>query len=272
MPQYPAMKISRRVLLGVAAIRAGAQERAGFRWPHGRRAAVSLTFDDARPSQLDVGIPLLDRHKVPATFYLSPASMVKRLEDWKRVAGAKRHELGNHSTTHACTANYRFSKSKALEDFTRSRMETDLDQATEEISRQLGVKPVSFAYPCGQKFIGRGEQAQSYIPLVAKRFLTGRGYLDEAANDPEVCDLANLMGIGFDDTSFEQMRTIVETAAGEGRWVVLVGHDVGAPRRQTVVTEDLDRLCRYLNDASNGLWVDTVGTVARHVQASRKGR
>ena len=267
------MKISRRrLLLAGVSLRAGAQERAGFRWPGGKRAAVSLSFDDARPSQLDVGIPLLDRNGTPATFYLSPGSMVKRLADWKKVAAGKRHEIGNHSSTHPCTGNYGFSKSRALEDFTRSRMEADLDQANEEISRQLGVKPVSFAYPCGQKFIGRGEETQSYVPLVARRFLTGHGYLDEAANDPEVCDLANLMGIGFDDIRFDQMRGIVETAAKEGRWVVFVGHDVGTPRRQTVVAEDLERLCRYLTDASSGVWIETVGTVARHIQSARKAR
>ena len=63
------MKITRRqMLLGGVALCAEAQQAVGFRWPKGKRAAVSLSFDDARTSQLDVGIPLLDRHKVPATF------------------------------------------------------------------------------------------------------------------------------------------------------------------------------------------------------------
>src|SRR2546422_8938664 len=42
----------------------------GFPWPGGARAAVSLPFDDARPSQVAVGLPIFDRHGVKVTFFL----------------------------------------------------------------------------------------------------------------------------------------------------------------------------------------------------------
>ena len=37
-------------------------------WPEGKTAALSLTFDDARLSQVDQGLPLLDSYGVKATF------------------------------------------------------------------------------------------------------------------------------------------------------------------------------------------------------------
>jgi len=261
----------RQFLAAALAIPANGQKEAAFRWPAGKRVAVSLTFDDARLSQIDVGIPLFERHGVPATFYVSMANLAKRLEGWKRAVSAG-HEIGNHSRSHACTANYRFSRARALEDFTEARMEADLDGASEDIQRLLGVKPVSFAYPCGQKFVGRGEGTRSYVPLVARRFLSGRGYLDEAANDPEVCDLAQLMGTGFDAMSFEQMLKLVETAAAEGRWLVFVGHEIGKSAFQTTDVEALERLFRYAADPANGVWLDTVEKIARHIQAARKSR
>lgn len=248
-----------------------APQEVQFKWPPGKRAAISLTFDDARLSQIDVGIPLLQRCRVRATFYVSQANLMKRLEQWKKALAAG-HEIGNHSMTHACTGNYRFSRSKALEDFTEARMEADLDAASREIERLLGVKPVSFAYPCGQKFVGRGEQTRSYVPLVARRFLSGRGYLDEAANDPEVCDLAQLMGTGFDGLTWEEMRKLVDTAAGEGRWLIFVGHEIGKRAWQTTDAGALERLCRYATDPSSGLWIDTVERIARHVKAARVAR
>jgi peptidoglycan/xylan/chitin deacetylase (PgdA/CDA1 family) len=260
----------RQFLAAALALPTRAPEEARFAWPRGKRAAISLTFDDARLSQIDTGIPLLERCGVRATFYVSQANLMKRLEGWKKAVAAG-HEIGNHSQTHACTGNYRFSRSKALEDFTEARMEADLDGASQEIEKLLGVKPVSFAYPCGQKFVGRGEQTRSYVPLVAKRFLSGRGYLDEAANDPEVCDLAQLMGTGFDGLSYEEMRKLVETAAGEGRWLVFVGHEIGRRAWQTTDAEALERLCRYAMDPVSGLWIDTVEKVARHVKAARAG-
>ena len=54
---------------GTAAARtqATAPGAGAFPWPDGARAAVSLTFDDARPSQVDVGLPVFDRHGVKVT-------------------------------------------------------------------------------------------------------------------------------------------------------------------------------------------------------------
>ena len=39
-------------------------------WPEGKKTALSLTFDDARLSQVDQGLPLLDAYGVKATFYV----------------------------------------------------------------------------------------------------------------------------------------------------------------------------------------------------------
>ena len=41
----------------------------GFAWPEGRKAAVSLAYDDALDSQLDTAIPALDRHGLKGSFY-----------------------------------------------------------------------------------------------------------------------------------------------------------------------------------------------------------
>lgn len=262
--------ISRRSFFAAAlALPIAAQQRRPFRWPAGKRAAISLTFDDARVSQIDTGIPLLERCGVKATFYLSPSNMAKRSEGWKQVAAAGVHEIGSHSYSHPCTANYRFTRSNALEDFTLARMEADIERGNEEIRRLVGVKPVSFAYPCGQKFVGRGEKTQSYVPLIAKRFLTGRGFLDESANDPQVCDLAALMGIAFDEMDYQQMDKIVQAAAQEGRWLIFAGHEIGKPGRQTTHADALEQLCRYAAAPANGLWIDTVERIARYVQAQQ---
>jgi hypothetical protein len=40
------------------------QEKPGFRWPEGKKMGLSLTFDDARLSQVNKGIPLLDKYHV----------------------------------------------------------------------------------------------------------------------------------------------------------------------------------------------------------------
>ena len=257
--------MNRRIFLATTAAAAvsGAET---FSWPRGRRAAVSLSFDDARISQIDTGLELFEQLGLKATFYVSPNAMEKRLTGWKKMVDAG-HEIGNHSMTHPCTANYKFST--PLEELSVKQMEAELDEATAVIQKSLGVKPVSFAYPCGQKFIGRGEQARSYIPLVAKRFTSGRGYLDEAANAPEVCDLAQLMGTGFDGITFAQMKAHLDRAVQDKRWVVFAGHEMGAPAQQTTGVMALRELAAYLKDPANGFWVDTVGSVAGYLRRVR---
>lgn len=239
-----------------------------FKWPDGKRMAISLSFDDARLSQPDVGLPLLTKLGVKATFYVLPAGVEERLEGWKKIVAAG-HEIGSHSQTHPCTGNYAFSLNNALEDYTLERMAKNLDDSIANIQRLLGVKPVTFAYPCGLKFVGRGREVRSYVPLVAERFLVGRGYLDEAANDPAFCDLAQAMGTGFDDMDFAGMQKIVSKAAEDGRWIIFVGHEIGKRGYQTTDTAALEALCKYAQDPAHGIWLDTVENVGRYVQQHR---
>src|SRR5438270_13927441 len=88
-----------------------------FRWPDGIRAAVTLTFDDARPSQLQRRLPIRDRHGVRATFYVGPDAVETRLDSWRRALESG-HEIGGHSLTHPCSGNFRFARQNALEDYT----------------------------------------------------------------------------------------------------------------------------------------------------------
>jgi len=245
-----------------------------FAWPDGIRAAISLSFDDARPSQLVHGVPLLDRHGVRATFYVSPPNLERRVDEWARAA-ANGHEIGNHTLTHPCSGNFAFSRSNALEDYTLPRMEQELLGANQRIEQLLGLRPTTFAYPCGQTYVGRGEAVQSYVPLVARHFVVGRGAFSEAHNDPTACDLAQIYSPGFDRSSWEDVRPFVEKAVAEGGWLVLVGHNIipqgdGPTQHQTVPTEMLDSLCAYARRSDSGLWIDTVAAIGQYVAEQRE--
>ena len=139
------------------------------------------------------------------------------------------------------------------------------------IERLLGVRAASFAYPCGQKFVGRGLDARSYVPLIARTFRTGRGWLGESSNDPWFCDMAQLLGMESDGRSFEELRALIEEAAEGGRWLILAGHEMADTGSQATSLNTLEALARYVSDPENGIWVDTVGAVAEHVVAHRSG-
>lgn len=239
-----------------------------FAWPEGRRVAVSLTFDDARPSQVETGLAVLDRLGVKATFYVVPVRMEDHLEGWKQVA-ASGHEIGNHSLRHPCTGNFQWSRDAALENYTVDSMRDELVAANRRLVQMLGVEPVTFAYPCGQTFVGRGQSTRSYVPLISELFLAGRGWLDETPNDPAFHDPAQVSGMSMDAKEFPEVRAMVERARDAGQWLVLAGHEMGHSGPQTTRIEMLEQLVPYLQDPSNRIWLDTVKVIARYIQDHR---
>ncbi len=245
-----------------------AADVSGFRWPDGKRLALSITFDDARLSQVDRGVPLLNHYNLRGTFFVSPKTMMERLVAWKSAL-ADGHEIGNHTGSHPCSGNFPFSRTNALEDYTLDALEADIVGANESIRRELGVLPRTFAYPCGQKFVGRGESLESYIPLIARHFLIGRSAFDETHNDPSFVDLAQITGIDVDEVDFETVERMIDRARADGGWLVLFGHEVGKSGRQTVREETLARLGELLGRPENDIWCDTVLSIGSHVIAER---
>lgn len=239
-----------------------------FKWPEGKKMGLSLTFDDARLSQIDKGIPLLNKYGVKGTFYVSPDNMFQRLPGWKKAI-KDGHEAGNHSMIHPCTGNFDWAKRKALENYTLSDMKKELVAANKLIKDSLGVDVVSFAYPCGQKFVGKGLDTKSYIPVVASLFETGRGWMDEGANDPLSCDLSQLTGMELDGKSFDEIKKLIDAAKSKGQWLVLAGHEIDDSGTQTTLLSTIEAICRYAVDPANEIWIDNVQTIASYIKEQR---
>src|SRR5215831_13962008 len=98
-----------RLLLLVAAGCACASAQNAFQWPDGKRVAVSLSFDDARESQVTAGAALFKRAGAKATFYVQPPNVQKRLDGWKAIAAAG-HEIGSHTSSHPYSVNIAWSR------------------------------------------------------------------------------------------------------------------------------------------------------------------
>jgi peptidoglycan/xylan/chitin deacetylase (PgdA/CDA1 family) len=242
---------------------------ASIHWPEGKRVAISLTFDDGRTSQVEGGTALLDSFGVKATFFVHPTAVEKRLDGWKKAV-ASGHEIGSHSLNHPCTGNFEWSRQNALENYTLDAMRKNLTECNRQLKQLLNVNAEVFAYPCGQKFVGRGKNTKSYVPLIAEMFLLGRGWLDEAANDPAFCDFAQITGVESDGKDFEQILPLIEAAEKNEQWLCLAGHEMGVGGTQTTRLSMLRKLLAYAQDPANGIWIAPAGTIAKYVQQQRK--
>lgn len=253
------------LLPGVSAVNA---QQSAFQWPKGIKSAISLSFDDARLSQVDVGTPLLDQYGIKATFVLVPSNVEKRIDKWKQAA-ANGHELGNHTLNHPCSGNFSWSKQNALENYTLKKMREELVETNRQLEHLLGVKATVFAYPCGSTYIGRGVKTKSYIPLITKLFDAGRGWLNETPNDPSFCDFAQLTGMEMDGKDFDQLLPLIESSKKSGSWIILAGHEIGESGNQTTRVEMLKKLIAYAQDPANGIWIAPMGEIARYVKEQR---
>ncbi|MCS7222265.1 MAG: polysaccharide deacetylase family protein [Anaerolineae bacterium] len=236
-------------------------------WPGDCQGAISLTFDDGLASQLALAVPLLNRFDLRGTFYLNPRDGFEQaLAPWREVA-AFGHELGNHTVSHPCSYNFAFmveSGRRPLEEMTLDEMEAEIVEASRRI-RILALQQadISFAYPCYQTFVGRGLTQQSYVPLVARHCIAGRGR-GETANDPLRCDLAHVWSWPCERMSGAELVGLAEQAASQGRWGILTFHGVHEGHLP-IGERDLAELCAFLARARERIWTAPVATVARRI-------
>ena len=196
-------------------------------WPDGRRAAVSLTYDDGLNSQLDNVIPDLDALGLKATFFLTEENAAARLPDWTRAA-EEGHELADHTVSHPCKLR-RFTAADFLG--------REIAPAEGFLTEAHDTGPHTFAYPCGVETLGSGSEAQGharYLADLKPTFLAARS-VEGDPNDPR-----HVLKGRFDLHAFEPTYdrndpgpgfAYVERAIHAGAWAILVFHEV-LPRRR----------------------------------------
>ena len=252
-------------LLGLHPSLSSAQD---FQWPNGAKMALSLSFDDARASQVNGGTALLNEYGVKGTFYVVPNAVEQEIEGWIEAVGAG-HEIGNHTMLHPCSGNFNWTVGKELENYDLERMRAELVEANNTIKALLGVVPVSFAYTCGESYVGRGVDTQSYVPLVSMLFESGRDWRNEMTNDPRKVDFAQVRGTEMDGKNFDEILPILETAKESGSWVALAGHEMNIDGNQTVRLSMLRDLIEYVQSSSD-IWLATDGEVVAYVKKWRE--
>ena len=127
-------------------------------WPNGARVAVALSFDtdneapllrDGNTSATSLsaseygaasGIPrildMLDRHKIPATFFVTGVDAMLHPEMVAGIMKAGRHEIGVHGWIHEFTPR-----------LTPEEEERLLDQAIDHLTKVTGKRPAGYRAP-----------------------------------------------------------------------------------------------------------------------------
>jgi peptidoglycan/xylan/chitin deacetylase (PgdA/CDA1 family) len=225
-----------------------------------------LTFDDGLPSQLARAVPVLNEAGLHATFYLNPRGedYLDRLSPWRDVALAG-HEIGNHTISHPCSRAFcRDPKVRGLEGMTLEDLDRDVGEGKRRIQELVPFqKEMTFCYPCYQAHVGHGDSRQSYVPVVARHHIAGRGR-GETANFPATVDLHYAWSWPVERLSGFELIGMAEHCADTGRWGILTFHGIHEGHLPMGET-DFRELIAHLRTCRSRLWVAPMAEVARRI-------
>jgi len=257
-----------RALLLFAALgcACGSAFAGGFAWPEGKKAAVSLAYDDALDSQLDHALPALDRHRLKASFYLqlSRDPVRLRMDAW-RAAAKEGHELGNHTLFHQCSAHAPgrewVGPAQDLDTTTVARMVAQVDLANTMLQAIDGRSERTFTLPCGD----RRAQDGDYVDAVADRFVGIKVPGPAVVDDMSTLDPASVPVLAPEGMSGAQLIALVEQAGRKGTMVDFTFHGIGGDYLQTSV-EAHEQLLAWLDAHRGEYWVAPFVDIMRWVR------
>ena len=251
-------------LLPLSAMADGAQ---GFAWPEGRRAAVSLAYDDALASQLDNAVPALDRHGFKATFYVPPGqgTLAERLEEWRAV-GRNGHELGNHSLFHQCDGSRPGREwvppHRDLHTTTAAQMRDQVLVANTFLRALDGRQERTFTSPCGDRTAADGEYVDGLRELFVGIKVSQGAHLAASMAD---FDRHAVPVIAPEGVSGRELIAMVEEAGRRGTVAAFTFHGIGGDY-MSVSTQAHEELLAFLAAHRDEYWTAPFVDIARWVR------
>ncbi|SDH15541.1 MULTISPECIES: polysaccharide deacetylase family protein [unclassified Duganella] len=253
--------------LSAAPALANAENGIRFHWPQGQRAAVSLAYDDALDSQLDVALPTLDKYGLKGSFYLqlSNPAVDRRLAGW-RAAATHGHELGNHSLFHQCSLRTHdwVQPQRNLDTTSVAQMQDQLALANTMLYAIDGKRERTYTVPCGDTLAAGAD----YLPAVAPSFVAIK--VAGQAVTPSMAAL-NPHAVGVyapEGLSGQQLIALVQQAAAQGTMVNFTFHGVGGDYLSTSAAAH-EELVSYLAANRQLYWTDTFLNIMTYVKTQR---
>lgn len=220
-------------------------------------AAVSLTFDDARPVHLDVAVSELNKRHLRATFFVI-VSKLTRLDDWRKVQ-LEGHEIGNHSLTHPHP-----------EALSKGDEELQVEDAKLFLDSNFHSDILVFAYPYAEMSSGLAYWVKRYN-FAARGWRGDKNPLYVTADpDPDWYNLPSQPA--YTKYGLDIYKSWIEKAISMHAWTTLQIHGIGDPSTgfEPIPTATFTSLLDVLRaEQDQGLWVAPFGEVAAYLRAQR---
>lgn len=245
-------------------------DKPAFSWPNGAKAAVSLAYDDALPSQLDTAIPQLNAVGLKGSFYLplSAASIQNRLADW-RAAAAQGHELANHSLFHQCAKSLPnrdwVSPDRDLDQTPASRLVAEIRLGNAFLQAVDGKTQRTFTAPCTDQLAA----GKPYLPLLTQDFVAMKTIVGGVVDNMLQLNIHAVPVIAPSEVTGTQLINWVKAAGAKGTMVNFTFHGIGGDHLQISAAAHAE-LLQFLASHKDEYWTDTFLNLMLHVKAQQK--
>ncbi|MBI3946398.1 MAG: polysaccharide deacetylase family protein [Armatimonadetes bacterium] len=210
-------------------------------WPDGRRAALSIRFDDSHRTHLSTAIPILREYGFRGTFMVNPGGWQRA--EWEAVARQGDQEFANHSLRHRGSQN------------------------EEDTERDIGeaAKVIQALFPNRSKLValnlGGGTQ---WVTSKTLRYYLDKYQLFDASSG----------SLGMDDVYGNRVAAIREAInrhLASGGWCRVHYHSIGV--KGTGVTEENFRAALdVVKEHRNVLWIAGMADIYKYMTECRGAR
>jgi peptidoglycan/xylan/chitin deacetylase (PgdA/CDA1 family) len=235
-------------------------------WPHHKKAAIVLTYDDALRSQLDTAVPQLRRAGLKATFFLTADIDYITLPRWRELA-KEGYELGNHTMYHPCINGE--DNPLSSEQYTPYQMIREIEVMNHLLFAVDGKTSRTYAYPCTETTVGGKDYVDTLRRYGLIKYARIGGDTGAVIANPTSLDPLRVPALGLEDhTPAEKLIAFVKTVEDCGGMGVIMFHGVGGD----YITTDSDvhqRLLDYLVANRRSIWVGTFREVMDFVKKGK---
>ena len=232
-------------------------------WPHHKKAAIVLTYDDALRSQLDTAVPQLRRAGLKATFFLTADIDSATIPRWRKLAG-EGYELANHTINHPCTEGE--DNPASSDQYTPYQMMREIEVMNHFLFAVDGRSGRTYAYPCTETTVGGKDYVDTLRRYGLIKYARVGGDTDAVIADPVHVDPLRVPALGLEDhTPADAIIGFVKTVEESGGMGVIMFHGVGGD----YITTDAavhQRLLDYLVGNRRSIWVGTFQEVMDYVK------
>ena len=222
----------------------------------GFTSAVTYTFDDAQPSQIQHW-PDLKAEGIRATFYLNTMNQSSEVDfdaTWADAL-ASGWELGNH-TVHHC-----YEDGMCINGATFTTVDAELDDVSTYITGTAKQADVwTGAYPYGDA---------NWEPAAKPRFALARGIYSGTITPQTSADPYNLPCIAAIAAGGEPASTFiadVDMAKSQGAWMIFLFHTITPSPDIWYAPTDIGSITGSIDHAKSlgDVWIDTLANVGAY--------